>query len=62
MDSIFRHYPIGICLDWNANHVKTMQIRPNSKTIIPPLRMKNNKAELIIVKGDVHKNITCQKD
>ena len=48
MDSIFRDYPIGICLVWNANHVKTMQIRPNSKTIIPPLRMKNNKAELII--------------
>jgi hypothetical protein len=48
MDSIFRDYPIGICLVWNANYVKTMQIRPNSKTIIPPLKMKNNRAELII--------------
>ena len=48
MDSIFRHFPIGICLIWNAQHKNAVQIRPNSKTIIPPLKLKNNRAELII--------------
>ncbi|PVD51044.1 hypothetical protein DC498_16635 [Terrimonas sp.] len=48
MDSIFRNYPIGIGLVWNAPFSKAINIRPNNKTIVPPFNKKAKHAELII--------------
>lgn len=48
MDSIFRHYPIGISLVWLAPFKKAIHIRPNNKTIVPPFNNKAKYAELII--------------
>lgn len=48
MDSIFRNYPIGICLVWTAKYSQAINIRPNNKTIIPPFNKRANKSDLII--------------
>ena len=49
MDSIFHHYPIGICLLWTAKYSQAIHIRPNRKTIIPPFNTRGaNTADLII--------------
>jgi hypothetical protein len=48
MDSIFRNYPIGICLVWTAKYSQAINIRPNNKTIIPPFNERAHKSDLII--------------
>lgn len=48
MDSIFKNYPIGLSLVWNAPFSKTIHIRPNIRTIIPPFDKKAKAADLII--------------
>jgi hypothetical protein len=48
MDSIFKNYPIGLSLVWNAPFSKAIHIRPNNKTIIPPFDKKAKWADLII--------------
>jgi len=48
MDSIFKNYPVGISLIWEAPFAKTLQIRPNNKTIIPPFNKQVKKLDLII--------------
>lgn len=48
MDSIFKKYPVGISLVWVAPLSKSIHIRPNNKTIIPPFNKKINKHDLII--------------
>lgn len=48
MDSIFRNYPIGIGLVWNAKFSQAINIRPNTKTIIPPFNKRASHADLII--------------
>lgn len=47
-DSIFRNYPIGICLVWVAPYSSALHIRPNNKTIIFPFNKKAKKTDLII--------------
>ncbi len=48
MDSIYRDYPIGICLVWNATYSQAINIRPNNKTIIPPFNKRAKTSDLII--------------
>lgn len=48
MDSIYKHYPIGISLIWNTSFSKVIQLRPNRKTIIPPYNRRSKKFDLII--------------
>jgi hypothetical protein len=48
MDSIYKNYPIGISLVWNAPFSKAIHIRPNNKTIIPPFNKLSKKSDLII--------------
>lgn len=48
MDSIFRNYPIGVSLIWVAPFRKTMHIRPNNNSIIPPYNKKAKFADLVI--------------
>jgi len=48
MDSIFKNYPVGIALVWDVPSSKAVNIRPNSKTIIPPFNKRGTNAELII--------------
>lgn len=37
LDSIYKNYPIGIGLVWQAKYKHAINIRPNNKTILPPL-------------------------
>lgn len=48
LDSIFNNYPIGIGLVWQAPISKAIHIRPNHKTIVPPINSRAKHAELII--------------
>lgn len=48
MDSIYRNYPIGIGLVWNAKFSQAINIRPNNKTIIPAFNKRATHADLII--------------
>ncbi|OQZ02847.1 MAG: hypothetical protein B6D35_00410 [Candidatus Brocadia sp. UTAMX2] len=48
MDSIFRHYPIGVSLIWKTHGIKNVDIRANNKTILPPFNLKNRHAEFVI--------------
>jgi len=48
MDSIYRDYPIGICLVWAATYSQAINIRPNNKTIIPPFNKRAKTSDLII--------------
>jgi hypothetical protein len=48
MDSIYRDYPIGICLVWTATYSQAVNIRPNNKTIIPSFNKRAKTADLII--------------
>lgn len=48
MDSIFRNYPIGMAMVWEVPAAKAVNIRPNTKTILPPFNKKVKTAGLII--------------
>lgn len=48
MDSVFKNFPVGIGLVWDVPPSKAVNIRPNSKTIIPPFNKRGANAELII--------------
>ena len=47
MDSVFRDYPIGTTLIWTAPYSKSIQLRPNTKSIIPT-SARGSKKYLII--------------
>lgn len=48
LDSIYKNYPIGIGLTWQAKYTHAINIRPNNKTIIPPFNKRSHSADLII--------------
>jgi hypothetical protein len=48
MDSIFRNYPIGISLIWKATYSQAINIRPNTKTIVPTFNHRSKYFDLII--------------
>lgn len=48
LDSIYKNYPIGIGLTWQAKYTHAINIRPNNKTIIPPFNKRARSADLII--------------
>lgn len=48
LDSIYKNYPIGIGLVWQAKYTHAINIRPNNKTILPPFNKRSRTADLII--------------
>jgi len=48
LDSIFKDYPIGIGLLWTTKYSNAINLRPNTKTILPPFNTRAKTCDLII--------------
>lgn len=48
MDSIYRGIPIGVFMIWRTKGSKTIELKPNSNSIIRPFNTNNKTADIII--------------
>lgn len=48
LDSIYCHYPIGVSLIWKAKSNKIAEIKPNNRSILPPINVNSRNIDFII--------------